>query len=180
MHGDSTLTHNEFEERLPSLFPDLVRYSRAMAGSKDDGDDVLQDALLKAWRSIDSLRDPIVLKPWLLRIIRNTMVSRTRTARFKRWVGLESVASHAQPSGLPFEDRELVRLALGKLPTAQREAVVMFEVLGMTVDEIATHQQASRSAVKSRLSRGRKRLRHEVEALNHEEKGHGHALAESA
>ncbi|MFC2150778.1 RNA polymerase sigma factor, partial [Calditrichota bacterium] len=71
--------------------------------------------------------------------------------------------------GLPFEEKEVVRLALSKVPLVQREALVMYEILGMTVNEVASQQKVSQSAVKSRLSRGRARLAREYEKLAYEE-----------
>jgi len=168
-----------FEELLKPVFPELVRYARAMAGSRTDGDDLLQDALLNGWRKFGSLRDADGFKFWMFRIIRNLNISRERSRRFKNLLGLEAAQRLPSPAELPYEDKDLVRLALSKIPQDQREALILYEVLGMSVKEISRQQKASESAVKSRLSRGRKSLRNVVEALTTEEQGHGEALAES-
>ncbi len=168
-----------FEELLKPVYPELVRYSRAMAGSSADGDDLLQDALLNAWRKFHTLRDPDGFKFWMLKIIKNANISRERSRRFKSWIGLDALQRVPSPEPMPYEDKELVRTALAKVPKDQREAVILYEILGMSVKEIAQQQKASESAVKNRLSRGRKRLRVEVSALTTLEKGHGQAFAES-
>jgi len=168
-----------FEELLKPVFPELVRYARAMAGSRADGDDLLQDALLNGWRKFGSLRDQDGFKYWMFQIIRNLNISRERSRRFKNLLGLEAAQRLPSPAELPYEDKDLVRLALSRIPRDQREAIILYEVLGMSVKEIASQQKASESAVKSRLSRGRKSLRSVVEALTTEEQGHGEALAES-
>ncbi len=144
-----------------------------------DGDDLLQDALLNGWRKFASLRDPDGFKFWMLRIIRNASISRQRSRKFKTLLGLDAAQRIPSPETLSYEDKELVRFALSKLPNIQREALILHEVLGMSVQEICRQQNVGESAVKSRLSRGRKRLRSEVEALTTEERGHGQALAES-
>jgi RNA polymerase sigma-70 factor, ECF subfamily len=167
-----------FEELLKPVFPELVRYARALAGSRSDGDDVLQDALLNGWRKFGSLRDQDGFKFWMLRIIRNANLSRVRSHRFKSFLGLEAAQRLPAPDALPFEDKEWVRLALSKVPRDQREALILFEILGMSVKEVARQQNTSEGAVKSRLSRGRKRLCNELDALTTEEQGHGEALAE--
>ena len=149
-----------------------------MAGSREEGDDALQDAMLKAWRAFDRLRDEDAFKPWMLKIIRNTSISRQRRYKFGRMLGLDAAGDVAVDSHIDYGDRELVRMGLGKLPLKQREALILYEVLGMSVSEIAAQQKAGESAVKSRLARGRRRLRDEVSALQPEEKGHEIAYAE--
>ena len=173
------VTETQFEQLLKPVFPELVRYARAMAGSAVDGDDLLQDALLQAWRRMSSLRNPDSFKFWLLKIIRNTSISRERKRRFKNLLGLDAAERVQSIEPLSFEDKELVRTALAKVPHDQRHALILYEVLGMSVKEISRQSGIGESAVKSRLSRGRKRLRSEVEALTNEETGHEQALAES-
>jgi len=73
-------------------------------------------------------------------------------------VGLESAETVPTLDPLPYEEKEIVRLALRSLPLAQREALVLFEILDLPVAQIAAVQKVSVSAVKSRLARGREKL----------------------
>lgn len=67
-----------FEEALKRHWDDFVHYSRALAGSIDRGDDLLQESLVRAWRGYDKLKDSQAFKPWVLRIISNTHKSLVR------------------------------------------------------------------------------------------------------
>ena len=161
-----------FEERLKPVYLDAVRYARGLAGSETDGDDLLQDALVRAWRAYPRLRNPGQFKFWLLKIIRNAHRNRARKARIRKWLSLDSAAEIPAYEGIAFEEREAVRQALRKVPRNQREALVLFEVVGMSVEEIARLQGVTTSGVKSRLARGRVRLRETYEELTGEEGDH--------
>ena len=169
-----------FEERLQPVYLDAVRYARGLAGSETEGDDLLQDALVRAWRAYPRLRDPGQFKYWLLKIIRNAHRSRVRKARLRRWLSLEHAADVPAREGIAFEEREAVRRALRQVPRSQREALVLFEVVGMSIEEIARLQGVTVSAVKSRLARGRAKLRETYEGLTGEEGDHAVRFAEAS
>lgn len=156
----------DFEEQLKSCYDDAVRFARALSGSQQDGDDLLQEALVKAWQAYPRIKKPESFKPWLFRIISNANVSLKRLGWVKRMVGLDNVVEEPNPDELPFEEKDLVRTALKVVPHDQRVALILFEVLGMSVIEIAEYQKVSISAVKSRLTRGRERLRKRYEELS--------------
>ncbi|MDP8229325.1 MAG: RNA polymerase sigma factor [Candidatus Electryoneaceae bacterium] len=159
----------QFEQLLKPHYQDAVRFSRALAGSKHDGDDLLQESLIKAWKGLHKLKQVEKFKSWLFKIISNTHRSLARRQWVKRMVGLEEVADVCQPETLSFEEKDLIRQALRGLPRVQREALVMFEIMGMTIIEIADHQKMSQSAVKSRLVRGRAKLLERYQALSNTE-----------
>ncbi|MBC8466142.1 sigma-70 family RNA polymerase sigma factor [bacterium] len=156
----------DFEKQLKPIYEDLVRFSWSLSGSKSDGDDLLQESLLKAWKAYAKLREPDRFKSWMMIIISNTHRSIYRKTWWKRLVGLDAVAEIASPQKLDYSEKEIIHWALKKLSPVQREAVVLFEVMGMTVNEIADHQKVTQSAVKSRLARGRQNLREHYEALS--------------
>ncbi len=170
----------EFEERLREVYADAMRFARGLTGSATDGDDLLQDALVRAWKAYPRLRDRDRFRGWLLKIISNAHRSGERRKRLKRWLTLDFAAAVTAPAPLALEEKEVVRLALGRLPRAQREALVLFEVLGMSVQEICHFQGTSPSAVKSRLSRGRAALRNQYMRLSREERTHETARARSS
>jgi len=162
----------DFEQLLKPCYTDAVRFARALADSKMSGDDLLQDALIKAWRAFHQLREPERFKSWLLKIISNRHRSMTRMQWFKQTIGIETAMNVPAVEELSYDEKELVRLALSKVPLAQRETLVLFEVLEMTVAEIAVHQNVTQSAVKSRLARGRAKLREHYETLSKMESYH--------
>jgi len=159
----------DFEQQLKPVYQDSVRFSRALAGSISSGDDLLQDSLIKAWRGYDKLKDESKFKSWLLKIISNTHRTNMRKNWLKRIVSLEAVAEAPYPEGLNFEEKEAVRTALQKVPQAQRESLILFEILGMSIAEIANLQNISESAIKSRLSRGRVKLKTAYQNLDNPE-----------
>lgn len=148
-----------FEEQLTLVYPDILRFARGLAGSVTDGDDLLQDALMQALTAYPGLRDRNRFRFWMLRIISNRHRSLLRKRRLKQWLTLEAIWNLPAPTSLPFEEKEAVRQALAELPREQRESLVLFEIVGLSVTEIADMLEVSASAVKSRLSRGRHKLR---------------------
>jgi len=161
-----------FEQLLKANYNDAVRFSRSLAGSKANGDDLLQEALIRAWKGFPRLKDAASFKSWLLKIISNTHRSMCRRWWIKHIVGLDAALDIPHPTALPYEEKELVRLAMRGVPRAQREALILFEVLGMKVAEVAAHQKVSQSAVKSRLARGRAKLKTRYETLSKMETCH--------
>ena len=113
---------------------------------------------MRAMVKLDGLRSDDAFRVWFYRVMTSVHRNRTRRGFWSRLVPFDDRhESRADPTDLGAAER--VRVALGELPAVQREAIVMFELQGMTVDEVAAVQGVSTSAVKSRLSRGRGRLR---------------------
>ncbi len=156
----------DFETLLQPIYPELMRYARSIAGSKADGDDLLQDGLIKAWNSFSRLKEREKFKYWVLQIIRNSYRSKARQKWYKVFLPIDEAEQLYSEENLPFEEKEIVRQALRMIPFKQRESIILYEVLGMKVEEIARIQKVSNSAVKSRLSRGRSQLRKCYESLN--------------
>jgi RNA polymerase sigma-70 factor (ECF subfamily) len=156
---------NDFEAQLTPMYAEAVRFARGLAGSNADGDDVLQDALVRAWRGYPKLRETERFRPWLLKIIGNTYRSWVQRRKLKNWLTLEFVRNVPAPSRDSLDSRDLLQRALQDLPPEQREALVLFELTGSSIEEISDLQQVTISAVKSRLVRGRKRLRKSLDQL---------------
>jgi len=136
-----------------------LAFARGLCRSRAEGDDLFQEAVLRALHKLDDLRDDRAFRHWLYRIIVSVHRNRCRRAFWRRFVPLDD---HA-PAVLPHYDQlgaaDRARVALAALPAPQREAIVLFELEGWRVDEIAAVCGVSASAVKSRLARGRNRLR---------------------
>jgi RNA polymerase sigma-70 factor (ECF subfamily) len=134
-----------------------------------DGDDLFQDAALRAFAKLDTLRDETAFRACLYQIVVSVHRSRCRRAVWRRLIPF-GAAAEAAAADLDRDGHALYRTsagpdagdaiaradaALAKLPAVQREAIVLFEIEGWRVEEIATCQRVSVSAVKSRLARGR-------------------------
>ena len=131
----------------------MFRAARAVLDSDADAQDAVGEALLRAWQSFDRLRDPAAAKPWLLKIAVNCARAQLRRAR--PVLPLEEAAGAAAPAEEPLGLWELVRA----LPEDQRLAVTLYYYDGLSVGEIARVLGVPRGTVKSRLARGRDRLR---------------------
>lgn len=153
---------DELFELLGPIHDDVQLFARRIAGSNADGDDVFQEAVLRAAGKLSGLRDRARFKPWIYSVIVSVHRSRCRLAWFKRLVSRE-VPDELGDDGSRWADERAsakrAAAALATLAPPQREAIVLFELHGYSLDEIAEIQRTSLSSVKSRLARGRDRLR---------------------
>lgn len=150
----------EFERLLAEMRPMLHRYCARMTGSVLDGEDVVQDALLKAFAaraSADAIDNP---RAWLVRIAHNTALDfLRRRARGPVLADDGALAGIAAPEP---PDPEIVHVGLRRfmrLPTLSRAAVLLKDVLDHSVEDVASITGTSVAAAKSALQRGRARLR---------------------
>src|ERR1700729_2067800 len=153
---------NQFEQLVGELRPKLHRYCARMTGSAVDGEDIVQDAFIKALAALPSVG--VVANPegWLFRIAHNTALDfLRRRARGPIMVNDEALDMIAAP-GSSDQDHEITATSLRtfmRLPTLQRSAVILKDVLGHSLEEVASITGASEAAAKSALQRGRVRLR---------------------
>jgi RNA polymerase sigma-70 factor (ECF subfamily) len=156
-----------FADALHPHYEDALRYSRALCArsSAADAEDVFQDALLNALRKYESLQEQGKFRPWLFTIITRSFQTHVRRSFWRKFVPLSAPeAERALPTlysrDPDVEDRLLIQGALAHLNTGDRTAILLHEVGGFSVGEIASMcGYRSLSAVKSRLSRARRRLR---------------------
>lgn len=148
-------------------------------GNPHDAADGLQDGLIAAYRRAGSFRGDAAVTTWLHRVIVNACLDRLRAAKVRRAealpdsltaqdsLGYERADRGSSPAGGPTdpaeaavaaERREAVLRALGTLPAEQRAALVLVDMEGYPVAEVATMLDVAEGTVKSRCSRGRARL----------------------
>lgn len=149
-----------FLELVREIRPELHRYCSRLCGSAIDGEDVVQEALAKAFYAIGLQTELPPLRPWLIRIAHNTAIDFLR--RYERRF-VEPVAEMPDPAAgeAPLAP-DVVRASLSSffaLPVQQRSAVILKDVLGCSLDEIAEATGTSVPGVKAALSRGRAGLR---------------------
>jgi RNA polymerase sigma-70 factor (ECF subfamily) len=142
--------------------PKLHRYCARMVGSVIDGEDVLQDALIKAVESFASAAPIGNPEGWLFRIAHNTALdSLRRRNRQQALRSGEEVDMIADPVDT-VASRETAHASLRtfmRLPVAQRSSVILMDVLGCSLQEICEVMDFSLAAVKAALHRGRSQLR---------------------
>jgi RNA polymerase sigma-70 factor, ECF subfamily len=151
-----------FDRLLGELRPKLHRYCARMTGSVIDGEDVVQEALVKAieaYAETGSIPHP---EGWLFRIAHNAALDfLRRRARHDAAYADKDLDMIADPATI-VHDRQIAAASLRtfmRLPVAQRSSVILMDVLGHTIQEVAGIIESSVPAVKAALHRGRGRLR---------------------
>src|SRR5262245_19860980 len=156
-----TLTPAEFEALVNDIRPELHRYASRMTGSAIDGEDVVQEALVKAYASLSLLTHQTNVRGWLFRITHNKAIDHLRHARNEPLELLDEYPMTEEPD-LPLEEKELATIALSvflKLAPRQRSCVILKDVLGYSLAEISELLNATVPEIKATLHRGRTRLR---------------------
>ncbi|MBV8784248.1 MAG: sigma-70 family RNA polymerase sigma factor [Gammaproteobacteria bacterium] len=143
-----------------SLRPDLLRFAHWLARDAALAEDIVQESLLRAWRSRESLKDTGAARPWLLTIVRREHARLYERKRLEL-VPLEEIAeTHAAPRGAdPDGDVFALRHAIMQLPLEYREPLIMQVLGGFSTDEIARELALTPTAVLTRLFRARNKLR---------------------
>ncbi len=152
-------THVRLRRLLEPVHDRALAFARCVSRSPSDGDDLFQEALLRALGKLESLRDDTAFRPWLYRVIISVHRNRYRSSFWRRMLPFVSAPATAARADDILAADERARAALAELPPEMRESIVLFEIEGWQVDEIAALLDVSPSAIKSRLSRGRERLR---------------------
>lgn len=152
---------------LEPIHDRAVETARNLCRSTGEGDDLYQEAVLRAFTKLHTLRDEDRFRSWFFAVLLSIHRSRWRRAFWRRFLPLDAASSDTpEPAG---EDgrrhaeevlgaRRAAR-ALARLPVEQREAVVLYELEGFSMEEVAAMQDATVAAVKSRVFRGRETLR---------------------
>lgn len=142
---------------------DVFRFVFWLCRDRSLAEDVVQETLLRAWRSLDSLSDESAARPWLLTIARRELA---RVFERKRWPTVDiEAASEAQHEALTVNDQhdvEEMRAAIMQLDVIHREPLVLQVLLGYSTEEIARHLDISVAAVLTRLFRARQVLRQKM------------------
>ncbi len=141
-------------------------FCRKLTGSREDGDDLYQDALVTAYARFADLREVEAFRPWLYRIMVNTFRNRVRQGRYKYETGLTDemaeMASGKDPSPM-YAARRRLETALSVLAPSERVLITLFELQGWRIEELAGLFDLSTSAIKVRLHRIRKKMRRTLE-----------------
>lgn len=150
----------DFEQLLGAMRPKLHRYCARMTGSTIDGEDVVQEALMKALAAGASSATLDNSEAWLLRIAHNAALDFLRS-RARQWMMQAEEEIELIPApGAP--DSDIVMASFQrfmKLPVLQRSAVILRDVLGHSLQEAAAITGITEPALKSALQRGRVQLR---------------------
>jgi RNA polymerase sigma factor (sigma-70 family) len=150
-----------------------------MLGSGAAAEDATQDAFLSAYRNMRGFKGG-AFRPWLMRIASNACIDELRRRGRRPAVSLDAprpgsdepidmpdTAAGPEAQAVRSEQQETIQAALLLLPADQRLAVVMCDMQGFAYEEIATAMRTSVGTVKSRIARGREKLRRELGPREH-------------
>jgi RNA polymerase sigma-70 factor (ECF subfamily) len=157
---------SEFLALIGDLRPELHRYCARLTGSVIDGEDVVQDSLASAFVALKTLEAAPSLRAWVFRIAHNRALDLLRSRAIRAAEPLEAASETPDSQAAdPLEAlmrQEAVRTAVSRfvdLPTAQRSVVILKDVLGHSLEDIAVLLDTTVNAVKGHLARGRSRLK---------------------
>jgi RNA polymerase sigma-70 factor (ECF subfamily) len=160
-HADQPEASEAFARLFGELRPKLHRYCARMTGSVIDGEDILQEALLRAMQALPKAGPIARPESWLFRIAHNAALDFLRRARQNAVQSDEETEMIADPVST-VDDRQAAAASLRtfmRLPVAQRSSVILMDVLGYSLKEIGGVTGLTMPAVKASLHRGRMRLR---------------------
>jgi RNA polymerase sigma-70 factor, ECF subfamily len=163
----STKEHKTERDRFERLCgpyrTDLLRFLIWLSRDRVLAEDVMQETLLRAWKSFDSLADTNAARAWLLTIARRELA---RVFERKRLPTVDLDSALARQDGAlatgDGQDVEDVRRAISELEPTYREPLVMQVLLGLSTEEIAKELSISVPAVLTRLYRARELLRQRI------------------
>jgi RNA polymerase sigma-70 factor (ECF subfamily) len=149
-----------FKRDLVALIPHLRAFARTLCGDAAAADDLAQDAILKAWDARSSFQMGTNMKAWTFMILRNQFYSEKR----RSWRQSQLDQEAAERTLVAADDPEApvaldeMRLAMGMLPSEQREALILVGAGGFAYEEAADICGCAVGTVKSRVSRARRAL----------------------
>jgi len=155
----SDATHQRFDALVRRYSNDLFRFAYWLSHDCSLAEDLVQEALLRAWRAFDGLKDEASSKAWLLTILRREHA--------RHYVGLRPQDSLDAPDDLPSLDKGydtsteafVLRRAMASLPREYREPLVLQVLFGFDLKEIADIVGISYAGVGTRVFRARQKLR---------------------
>jgi RNA polymerase sigma-70 factor (ECF subfamily) len=149
---------DEFLELLEPHKAGLLRFCRALTSDRDTAKDLASETILITYERFDTLQNKAAIKSYLYTIA--SRLARTERKLNKRKASYDEASAIEYHGATPdiLTDIHLLQEAMQKLPEKIREAIIMFEISGLSLIEIREVQGGSLSGIKMRIARGRKKL----------------------
>ncbi len=150
----------DFRTEMTRVLPHLRAFARGLCGRPDYADDLVQEAMLKAWAARESFQPGTSMRSWTFVILRNVYLSEARRNRFRGDYDpdmAEKLLSQpaGQEDGLHMGD---LRTAMMRLSPERREALLLVGAGGFSYEEAADIAQCAVGTMKSRVARARRSL----------------------
>jgi RNA polymerase sigma-70 factor (ECF subfamily) len=150
----------DFRAELTAVLPHLRAFARGLCGRPDYADDLVQEAMLKAWAARASFQPGTSMRSWTFVILRNVFLSEARRNRFRGDYDpdmAERLLSRpaSQEDGIHLGD---LRAAMMRLSPERREALLLVGAGGFSYEEAAAIAQCAVGTMKSRVARARRSI----------------------
>jgi RNA polymerase sigma factor (sigma-70 family) len=159
-HESMVTTPEDFSQGIVALLPRLRRFARSLSRNQHDADDLVQNAVERAWRNVEQFKDGANLASWMFGIMKNAFID-DRRARGRRGEVALPEDSGEHPAVSPVDTKTRlwsISEAMSKLPDDQRVAIALVLVEGMSYKEAAGVLEIPIGTLTSRLARGRTAL----------------------
>ena len=156
----SSASHQDFLAWYQPIHAAFVRYCSSQTYGWLDTEDLVQETVLATLEAFSRIEHKDKLLSFMIGVANNKLRNKRRRAKFRaEWQDdiLEKMESRLGDPELALDIRELHR-NIDQLPEKQKEALLLFEISGFSIREVAAIQDSSEAAVKTRLSRARKAL----------------------
>ena len=143
-----------------------------MCGNREDAQDCMQEAMIRIYRAISTFKGQSSFATWVYRITMNSCLDELRRRKARTSTSLDAMLENGfSPSdetdtperhSLQADQRRLLEKAIAALPEDMRSAIVLRDIQGCSYDEIAEVLDTNVGTIKSRISRGREKLREKI------------------
>ncbi|QIZ77231.1 sigma-70 family RNA polymerase sigma factor [Ferrimonas lipolytica] len=162
--SDMISKQRRYETLVRALHTDLFRYAYWLVSDRSVAEDLVQETFLRAWKSLDSLKDEKAAKAWLITILRRENARRFERKQFD----LSDIEDHQladTTTAGPDQNTEshLLQQKMAQLQPDYREPLILQVLYGFSGEEIATILELNRNTVMTRLFRARNQLREALE-----------------
>ncbi|MDO4355788.1 MAG: sigma-70 family RNA polymerase sigma factor [Clostridia bacterium] len=163
-----------FEKLIQPLESRIYAVALRMCGNREDAQDCMQESMIRIYRALSSFKGQSSFSTWVYRVTMNTCLDELRRRKARRSTSLDTLLDSGwsptdetdtpERHAIQSEQRRTLERAIADLPEDMRAAVVLRDIQGLAYDEIASALDVNVGTVKSRISRGRERLREKLSA----------------
>jgi RNA polymerase sigma-70 factor (ECF subfamily) len=165
-------TRRAFQAKMDSIRTELYNFAYRLTGTREDAEDLLQESYFKAYKYFHQLRDRSKFKEWIFQITANQFRNTLKRKKREQVYFVDEFEEAGLVPQQQIDDPDIraerrdqsdrVKSAIADLDPKMREALVLFELQGFSIEETARILQISPGTVKSRLHYARKRLKTEL------------------
>jgi RNA polymerase sigma-70 factor (ECF subfamily) len=151
---------SEFLKYYEPVHNQLYKFCRAISGNTEDAEDLIQDTILNVLEGFDKIKDLSVFKSYVFSVASNLNKMKKRRNKFKGSFNEEEVKFIIERGQIQehFTEFKIVYEKILSLPAKTSEALILYHISDLSIEEIQKIQGGSLSTIKSRLQRGREKV----------------------